>query len=97
MNRRWQWRPKPTFDGLDRYWCWNFLRFRKEHLWRISEALLLPAELQLDNGMWTDNQEMLIITLLRLATTDAWLKLECMIQVEYSRMSRVFSVCFCPC
>lgn len=91
MNRRWQWRPKPTFDGLDRYWCWNFLRFRKEHLWRISEALLLPAELQLDNGMWTDNQEMLIITLLRLATTDAWLKLECMIQVEYSRMSRVFS------
>jgi hypothetical protein len=91
-NRRWQWRPKPCFDGLDEYWCWSMLRFRKHHLWRVSEALLLPQELHLDNGMITNNEEMLIVTLLRLATTDGWLKLESLIQVELSRLSRVFKV-----
>jgi hypothetical protein len=70
----------------------NSIIFRKRHLWRTSEALLLPHELQLDNGMWTSNEEMLIVLLLRFATTDGWLKLESMIQVELSRLSRVFKV-----
>jgi hypothetical protein len=65
MNRRWQWRPKPSFQALDEYWCWRILRFRKKHLWRISEALLLPRELHLDNNMETNNEKMLIVTLLR--------------------------------
>jgi hypothetical protein len=91
-NRRWQWLPTPTFNHLDELWCCSNLRFRKRHLWRISEALLLPRELQLDNGMWTTNEEMLIVLLLRFATTDGWLKLESMIQVELSRLSRVFKV-----
>jgi hypothetical protein len=95
VNRRWQWRPPPSFNNLDELWCWSMLRFRKRHLWRISEALLLPQELQLDNGMWTTNQEMLIVTLLRFATTDGWLKLESLIQVEMSRLSRVFKVNYC--
>lgn len=92
VNRRWQYRPPPRFCNLEAGWCWSMLRFRKCHLWRISQALLLPAELQLDNGMWTNNEEMLIVTLLRLASMDVWLKLESVIQVEYSRMSRVYKV-----
>jgi hypothetical protein len=91
-NRRWQWRPPPTFDALDEYWCWNILGYRKKHLWRIGESLLLPAQLQLENGSWTINQEMLIVLLLRFGNTDGWLVLESIILIEMSRMSRIFKV-----
>jgi hypothetical protein len=63
--------PTPTFNHLDELWRWSSkLRFRKRHLWRISEALLLPREVQSDHGMWTTNEEMRIGLLLRFATTD---------------------------
>ena len=91
-NRKWRWRPAPTFDNLDSLWCWHHLRFKKKHLWRISESLLLPAEHRLSNGSWTTNQEMLIVFLIRICSTDKWLKLEELSSVEYSRMSRIFSV-----
>ena len=91
-NKRWQGRPPPTFGALDKDWCHHFLRFQKEHLWRLSEALLLPAEHRLDNGSWTDNQEMLIVLLLRLGSCDTWMKLEDIIHIEFSHMSRVFKV-----
>ena len=91
-SSRWHWHPTPTFDRLEANWCWHHLRFKKKHLWRISEALLLPAEHRLDNGSWTDNQEMLIIFFLRLGSTDKWLSLEDKCGVEYSRMSRIFKV-----
>ena len=97
-NKRWQGRSPPKFDKLDEFWCWSMLRFRKKHLWRISEALLLPAELCMDNGSWTTNEEMLIVLLLRLASTDGWLKLESVIQIEMSRLSRLFNkVVFTMC
>jgi hypothetical protein len=91
-NRKWRYRPPPRINSLQESWCWSFLRFRKIDLWRLSDALLLPAEFQLDNGSWTTNQEMLIVTLLRLAHTSSWIELEALIQIEYSRMSRIFHV-----
>lgn len=91
-SRHQRWNSLPKFHQLDESWCWHHLRFKKKHLWRLSESLLLPAEHRLDNGSWTDNEEMLIIYLLRLGSTDKWLSLEQKCNIEYSRMSRIFKV-----
>jgi hypothetical protein len=34
VNRRWQWRPPPSFNNLNELWCWSMLRFRKRRLAR---------------------------------------------------------------
>lgn len=73
---------------------WHLLQFKEKHLWSVSEKLLLPREKMLDNGSWTNNEEMLIILLARLSTAScrSWSKLEVEYGVEYSRMSRIFKV-----
>jgi hypothetical protein len=81
-----------TFQGLDDQTCWHQLRFRKSDLWRVSESLLLPSRLILDNGLVTNNEEMLTILLYRLTSCDSWYVLEKRIGIEYSRMSRIFKV-----
>jgi hypothetical protein len=91
---RWRGNRNLSFDSLDRHQCWHLLRFKKKHLWKVSQKLLLPREKILDNGSWTNNQEMLIILLARLSTASkgSWIKLEVEYGVEYSRMSRIFKV-----
>lgn len=89
---RWRWRPPARINNLDTSFCWHNLRFRKEDLFRLSNALLFPLEFQLDNGSWTTNEEMLIVLLLRLSSSTTWIKLESIINIELSRLSRVFKV-----
>ena len=36
--------------NLDSLWCWQHLRFKKKHLLRISQALLLPINHRLSNN-----------------------------------------------
>ena len=46
----------------------------------------------LENGSWTNNQEMLIVLLTRCASPSSWITIEREIGVEYSRISRIFKV-----
>ena len=93
-HRHWSGNNVLTFNSLDINDCWHKLRFKRQHLWRLSEVLRLTGQLQLDNGSYTNNEEMLIILMARLSTasTGSWIKLECEYKIEYSRMSRVFKV-----
>ena len=60
-GRHWFGNNMLTFHSLDVNDCWHKLRFKKQHLWRLSVALRLPRELRLDNGSYTNNEEVLVI------------------------------------
>ena len=68
-DRQWHGNKNLTFDSLENEGCWHSLRFKKQDLWRLSEALQLPHDLVLDNRSRTNNQEMLIVLLARLTNT----------------------------
>jgi len=91
---RWKGHQKLSFNNIDNHNCWHYLRFKKRHLWRLSQALLLPENLILDNGARTNNEEMLIVLLARLShsSSGSWIKLERQYGMEYSMMSRIFKV-----
>jgi len=92
LERRWHGDSILRFDSLDEAFCHHTIRFHKSDLWRISEALLLPRLFRLDNGTWTDNQEMLIVLLTRMASADTNFKLQSVLDIEMTKLSRIFKV-----
>ena len=60
-HRHWSANIVLTLNSLDINGSWHKLRFKRQHLWLLNEALRLPGELQLDNGSYTSKEEMLII------------------------------------
>lgn len=86
-----------NFNSMQEDYCWHTMRIRKNDFWKVSEALLLPADLVLDNNSRTNNEEMLIIFLSRLSCSGTWIDLEKRLGVEYSRMSRIFKVSIMLC
>ncbi len=65
-------------------------RFRKEHILRLAGCLRIPPEFCLENGVWVNGQEALLITLRKLSFPLRFIDLENFAGWELSRLCRIF-------
>lgn len=68
----------------------QYFRFDKQHFWRLLELFDFPEKLRLENRAYVSREEILMITLRRLAYPVRWVDLRMLFGVSNSTLSLTF-------
>jgi hypothetical protein len=69
----------------------EFFRFEKKDMLELLQCLGVEAHFRLDNGVWVNSQESLLVTLRMLASSQRLVDLEAIFGYDISQLSRIFN------